>query len=273
MDVVTGAPGVPRFLTGPARIVWGWVTRRLLGKLYERSDRHYWQNRGFLRIWHPLTNEIQFSIKTITRYHPLRSMPKIALRRTDSATCESLTVLVEARAKVVYQEILEVQGVSEKPIIKALPSIPTEAVYTTEDGLYTPYQEIRVALLDESGGNGKTAILDGASRSFSPTYTADLNSKWKRRWGRLWNLDMIENGKLEIRNWMMDRCCASYFLRRVRRKSLSDHAIVCFGNFLMGNVAKNVGFWIAYWLRLADFDSQGNCRIGRKSRVQSETSE
>ncbi|WP_172670442.1 hypothetical protein [Chromobacterium subtsugae] len=124
---------------------------------------------------------------------------RIAVRATRQ-DLHRVSMVFEAESDVVrYQESIVLHNVNRKAIVWTLSNIPHQMLIQTSVN-----EGVRFSL-DECGfRNIKVTLDDGTEKhafdtmQSSLTHTWHLNSEWKYRWGRYWNLDAVKWAKQQM---------------------------------------------------------------------------
>lgn len=224
------------------------------------SHRHWLSRRGLFAHWQAIGRGIEYSLHIPTKHFENTATPvaRIALRCC-GGEIDSLVVTVEARlGKIVYDETRLVSSIrGEVTRVIALPGIPLQNVFSTEDGVGCSYDSFRVRISSITE-RGVTRVINLSGPSCTPTFTDYLNGRFTRRQGLVLNMDEIEWQKGRIREAVWGHLGvfpeAVFRRRTVPVAARPVHSLkVLLGKFLTWKLVINLAFWLPLILRLKKF--------------------
>lgn len=174
------------------------------------SHKSYLNRASFLRIWHELGNGLEYSLHHTSILDNDRAQTSLIAVRVVSTggPRDSARLLIESSSHyVTFQDFVSLYNLSQRPVIAALPSMPL-ADLLLEDGENMSCHEIRIALLDVQPVLVVDQGLPICGMPLHPTYHSLLNNRWTLRWGSKWNLQAVEDEKLQyddrLRSYLAD---------------------------------------------------------------------
>ncbi|MDO8609130.1 MAG: hypothetical protein Q7R95_01150 [bacterium] len=145
--------------------------------------------------------------------------------------------------------------VSYKPLVIYLNQIPFQELDFYEGHIIKKYDVLSVELISIG-----TESINKNIYNEHPAYNTFLNDKWKTKWGLNWNLQNIENGKINL---------IHYIYSKIAGKNISDIMIFKidyhprrFIKFLLYKMLTNkvsitILFWIFIWIGKIIEDENG----------------
>jgi hypothetical protein len=122
----------------------------------------------------------------------------IAFRAKDGEI-DKIDLIFQAESDAVcFQEPISISHLTKKPVLWKLRNIPHQELLQADDrGIRFSWDEYRIIDLHLKLKDGGEVRQDTSLRS-SLTHTWLFNSDWERRWGGIWNLDVIKFAKGEL---------------------------------------------------------------------------
>lgn len=189
--------------SSPSKTITNTLSRSLFLDAYQVSDERYWQQQTSKASWQDLRGYVEFDTHIISA--PQRngkSSLLIAVRAVQGRRFKRVKLSIAAKHNgVVYQDTLDIQNLTEKPILVGLPDICCKVSPRGRDhavlvggSLFIKLQEA-VNSYDESvHGFKKTAEI------FRPVVVKAQRGEFVERWGRFWSTALIEQEKQAIKN-------------------------------------------------------------------------
>lgn len=247
-------------ISAGVRLAWSPITKLLFLGAYAKSH-HRWAGRHRLGAsWHSLGDCLEYSLYLALEVDPDPKIPKIAIRAKD-CVIDDLALIFEAQSGASnFQEHIKAVNVGSTPIIFSMGNIPHQKMWVANGGIHFSWDSYQLRCSHISLGGGRTA-----PRTFSGiknlTQTWLLNSTWRYRWGRYWNLDAITYAKQELMlYWRFGFCSRGVMyvcgLQKINRnfsalnflRSIDIPRI--FGAIMAQDILLNIQFWIAWWSHL-----------------------
>jgi len=180
-----------------------WAAQKLFLNAYQASDEYYWQLNKIGASWKNIGNDIEYDTYLATIFsNGLPPLSYIAIR-SSSSLYKKITLKLEAEGPfATYQEIIIIHNLNEKPVIKALPSIPLKSMWVARGGIMIPYGRVHIEVIEQIN-NKNQDVLEGKKIEdyFNPSYTEILNSEFVKRWGYYWNVDEINWQKQYMKDY------------------------------------------------------------------------
>ena len=207
MDISTVVKALVGPIVAALRWLWGWLwgwlrgwlARRLFLRTYRRAQEISAKRRRLGAIWEACGSHFEYSDYLAQFTDPEPRTSRIALRSV-SEDIDVLALVFEAEsASARFQERIEVFHVGRKPIVWTMTNVPYQDYlgFHERSGPRFSWESCRIIVTRLKLKSGEEA------RPFE-TIAADLthswflNSKWKHRWGRFWNLDAVEWAKRRL---------------------------------------------------------------------------
>lgn len=159
----------------------------------------------------------------------------------------NINIMAESIFEVFIQNIfIDELSVDGKPQTIILNQIPFQELEFYEDGVIRNYNKIFVKLLGCNNVHYTDIVY-----TTHPTFTTFLNDSWKEKWGVKWNLQQIEDGKQNLREYIYSKIVGAnisdmmiyeinykhprLFLKSIIYKCLANNLII------------NIVFWLLIW--------------------------
>lgn len=195
------------------------ITKFFCYKAYELSRVQHalmnldkkWQNLG----------PIQYLVHIDYAHNPISKNGNyiaIKSKNKNDKFCK-MTICVTLNSKdIKFQQTVVAYNIGEEPTIVALDGLPKIRMYYSEENslFYSEYQSIETSLyeiftIDEPSQNLIQRTLSSGKSYF--TFYDILNSANDEKWGEKWNLDLIKEAKINIRNRYLGYCVDKKILK------------------------------------------------------------
>jgi hypothetical protein len=257
----------------------GLVTKKLFLSTYQRSHE-LWAKRDRLGAkWQSCGDDLEYSLYLAQLTDPEPRTSKIAIRTTGEGIAR-LTLVFEAESDVArFQEQVTMVNVSPKAIIWTMTNIPYQRFLEFHDRAGPRFSldsyRLRDVCIKLQSGKDVTPFDTVTSHL---THTWFLNSEWKFKWNRFWNLDALQWAKQRLMQYWLFR----FGIPAVRTYGPSDSSTntITLARMLvlitrpvarmMANESMiSIQFWFALWSGLCVLDdkSQLQWRWNRRGQV------
>jgi hypothetical protein len=184
------------------RWMWKVITKKLLFKAYQCSHEMWARRHRLGTYWCTCGPHLEYSLHLALLTDPEPRTSLIAFRSTNDCI-SSLRLVFEAEARgIFFQEPIQLINIGRKPIVWTMRNVPYQDFidYSEQTGLRFSYHRFRLRQVTLTLSEGQT-VSPFDSLPNELTHTWFLNSKWKHRWGRFWNLDAIEEAQYRLRSY------------------------------------------------------------------------
>lgn len=249
------------------RLTWNPITRILFLGAYSKSHNRWVDRHRLGTSWDAIGEYLEYSLYLALEVDPDPKVPKIAIRAKD-CVIDDLVLIFEAQAgSSNFQEHIKAINISSTPAVFSMGSIPYQKMRVSDGEIYFSWDSYQIRCIHISLKGGKS-VPCAISVIKNLTQTWGLNSTWRKRWGRYWNLDAITHAKRELKlYWRFGFCRKKVIYVGGFQKpqgnffSLNFFQSIdfarMFGAIMAQNVMLNIQFWLACWSHLfilnADF--------------------
>ena len=177
------------------------ITKFLFLDAYKVSHEEHLEHYRPGKRFHALGRFLEYDIHLESDHVSNATVPMsfLILRNISDRTFHRVDLLVEADAgSVKYQDFTTLIDVGSTPLVVHLPRIPLKEMDVQNNRIITTYNKVWVkATISDNSLSEYEAKAE--SPRLSPTYSEFLNSRWKRKWDVIWNLDYIESCKTDLK--------------------------------------------------------------------------
>ncbi len=247
------------------------IERWLFLQTYQHSQECHDHRSEFAQQWLPLGAQVEYSLHLESIATPGPRTSFIAVRSTNaSESLRKIELRVEAADDTLaYEDCITLHHITQRPKLAAMPSIPPRGAYLgRNNSLETPYKTLTVYLI-HLFKDDEIVESDASGPAHRPDHYFVLNSTYKQRFGRVWNLDWIEIQKEEIRNFLQWSMASPRYIRARGGKyppgrMLPEILRRVVGRPLFRIVARkwviSLVFWIPIWLRINSHKKDGEAQ-------------
>ena len=184
------------------------ITKFFFYKAYELSRVHH----AFMnldKMWKDL-GPIQYLIQINYAHNPISKNGNYIVVKSQNKDDKfyKIAVCVTLNSKnIKFQQTVVAYNIGEEPTIIALDGLPKMRMYYSEEyGLfYSEYENIETSLyeifkINEPSQNLTNGNMLTSGKSHFTFYDI-LNSVNETRWGEKWNLDLIREARINIKNY------------------------------------------------------------------------
>lgn len=196
------------------------ITKFFFYKAYELSRVHH----AFMnldKMWKDL-GPIQYLIQINYAHNPISKNGNYIVVKSQNKDDKfyKIAVCVTLNSKnIKFQQTVVAYNIGEEPTIIALDGLPKMRMYYSEEyGLfYSEYENIETSLyeifkINEPSQNLTNGNMLTSGKSHFTFYDI-LNSVNETRWGEKWNLDLIREARINIKNYYACYCLEKSFFR------------------------------------------------------------
>lgn len=176
---------------------WSTLTQIMLIKTYQLSHERWAVRHRLGANWHSLGNYLEYSLRfaQLTDKEPRCS--RIAFRSKEERLQQVELYFEAIGSGLRYQETLCIHDVNNSPIILTLSNIPTLDVLILEDGFAFTVEQYQLKYCTIKLMTGESISIDNSSK-YLLMQNWCLIDTWKRRWGTIWNCNVIECARRRI---------------------------------------------------------------------------
>lgn len=231
--------------------LWDQATKCLFLPTY-RHSHGVWRKRHCLgAYWSDCTNYMEYSLYLPHAADPEPRIPIIALRAKDGVIHSASFVFQAESDAVCFQEPISVRNLTQKPVLWKLQNIPYQELLHADDrGIRFSWDEYRIINLRLSFKDGSAIEQDTSLRS-NLTHTWLLNSEWDKRWGIMWNLDVVKFAKSELAiYWRFGFWRSGTYLYATEsfvQRTLVSTIRQPIEWLMTRNISLSIQFWLALW--------------------------
>lgn len=177
-----------------------YLTRALFSGTYRRSHELWAKRHRLGAHWNACGQHLEYSVYIAQATDPEPRISRIAFRSVNE-DIDTLSVVFEADSDTArYQERIAMVNVNRKPIVWTMTNVPFQDFLQLHDHAGPRFSwdayKISVVQLKLKGGR---IVQPFDTLTSHLTHTWFLNSTWRHKWQRFWNLDAI--------HWAKKRLC------------------------------------------------------------------
>lgn len=179
-----------------ARWAGGLVTKKLFLSTYHRSHELWAERHRLGSRWESCGEHLEYSLYLAQLTDPEPRTSKIAIRTTGEDVAR-LSLIFEAESDVArFQEQVTMVNLNQKAIVWTMTNIPYQRFVEFHDraGPRFSWDACRMRDVRIKLQTGKDVASFDTMTSHL-THTWFLNSEWKFKWNRFWNLDALQWAK------------------------------------------------------------------------------
>ncbi|MBM5573009.1 MULTISPECIES: hypothetical protein [Deefgea] len=276
---ILGIPGLGLLFT-LVRWAYGYVTKWLFLNTYRKSHQIWTDRHQLGAYWTKCGEYFEYSYNFALQVDDRDQKSKIAFKslRND---IQRISLIFETESVVArYQEYIKLNDLTEKPIIMSLSNIPRlEISGRFKDGMpFFSWDDFYLRNVQIDFIDGTVVNINELLRS-SMTQTWAFNSKWKRKWSSIWNVDAIDWAQHRMALYWQYRfgmpLVRIYVPYSVQRK-LTFELLLAIATrpialIMASKAAISIQFWLAIWsgLFVLNNESELQWRWGKADELES----
>ena len=250
--------------------ILGWIKEILEKAIFKSSyiisHQNYLSWKATTR-YKQVKNLFEYKLLLENRYLTNDESPasKIIFKIIDQDILRIRAFIIAEKGKLQYQDMVSMHVRGQEITVIHLSRIPLKEIIVCSNGISTTYDDVRIeGEVTKEGGS----VIKFDSLWGSPTYTEFLNSSWDRKWGKIWNLDYLQDQKKNFRHSLVHRLAGSLAYLNIRptaRKQSFTQIIYRYWCIFVVNIIANERvtnfiFWCLVFTRIK--------RLKHNSKIQ-----
>jgi hypothetical protein len=220
------------------------LSKRLFIETYRLSDSFY-RDSKLTENWHDL-GPVQFYFHIDSLRYPVSKRGSFLVVKTkDDKTFYNVKILVITETE---EQIVQISKVGKDPKTKYLHEISELDLEFLKNGLVdTNCKSIKIKLLElyiSESEESKRVVYSKVEQISYFNFNDYLDSTFKEEWGVLWNIDLIEEAKTELRNRYLSYLITYDICTNVKKRNLTQFIEYCRCWIMSRNQIVNTRFWI-----------------------------